>query len=440
MGTADNDGILNVVNAWNSSVATNVELFGGELQGGAITVGNANGIKGRGLVSARVVNNTRLEADSAGNTLAFQTAANDNDWDGGANTGVLAASNGGTLEVRDNATFTYGGTVTAMGGSRVYSKGFGFNFFNTSSINLSESTLQADETTTFNGAINVAAGSDSTIQVQVNRFLDIKSTSVVTLNGNLRLASNNGHIEAGATFNGNGAVIVPAGSHLVPESNSNINTLLVNEGAIRPGDFEGVGRVDVRDFQQTQTGESYFELRGTLLNQFDRLIVNGFAQLDGYLNIDIDEASPGVPFVPALGNTFTIISAPGGIGGTFDTVDVSGMPAGLAFHVNYLPTAVQLQVVNKPIFSADFDDDGDVDLTDLNIWQYAFNLNQLGDANGDNQSNAADWVLWRKQFGSKPGAGAGAGLDGTSVPEPGSALLAAMLLLAVAYRGRARAS
>src|SRR6187200_2218001 len=119
----------------------------------------------------------------------------------------------------------------------------------------------------------------------------------------------------------------------------------------------------------------------------------GIAQIDGDLAIDIDGA-----FVPALGNTFNIITAPLGVFGTFDTVDMSGMPAGLTFHINYLPTAVQLQVVSKPFFSADFDDDGDVDHTDLVIWQYAYNLNQLGDANGDNKSDAADWVLWRKQF------------------------------------------
>ena len=436
IGTADNDGVLNVVNAWNSSVATNVVLFGGEIQGGAITVGNANGIKGRGLVSARVINNTRLEGDSNGNTLAFQTAANDNDWDGGANTGVLAASNGGTLEVRDNATFTYGGTVTATGGSRVYAKGFGFNFANTSTINLTEATLQADETTTINGTVSVGAGAASTINVQVNRFLDIKSTSTLNLNGNLRMVSNNGHIEAGATFTGNGAVIVPAGSHMVPEANSNINTLLVNDGALRPGDFEGVGRVDVRDYQQGDTGQLYMELTGTLLNQYDRMVVNGMAQIDGYLNIDIDGA-----FVPALGNVFNILSAPGGLVGTFDTVDVSGMPAGLTFHVNYTPSLVQLQVVNKPLFSADFDDDGDVDSTDYQIWKHAFQLNQLGDATGDNISDTRDWVVWRKQLGSHPGAGSGSGLgdvDGANVPEPGTMglLVAAIFSVSCGWKRR----
>jgi hypothetical protein len=88
IGTADADGILSVTNAWNSNVAASVVLNGGELKGGAITVANANGIKGQGLVSARVVNNTRLEANVAASTLVFETAANDNDWDGAGNIGV----------------------------------------------------------------------------------------------------------------------------------------------------------------------------------------------------------------------------------------------------------------------------------------------------------------------------------------------------------------
>lgn len=425
IGTADNDGTLNVVNAWNSNVAGNVVLNGGTLQGGAITVANANGIKGRGLVSSRVVNNTRLEANVAASTLVFETAANDNDWDGGGNTGILAASNGGTLEVRDNATFTYGGTVAATGGGRVYAKGFGLNFASTSTVNLTAATLETDESTNVDGAVNVAAGGDSTIKVQVNRFLTIGSTSTVALSSNLRLETNNGSIEAGAVFSGAGAVIIPAGSHLIPQANSSINTLLVNEGTVRPAGFNTVGAASMHDFQQTDTGLAEFELTGTLLNQFDRFTVAGVAQLDGSLVIDIDGA-----FVPVLGNTFNIISATGGVAGTFDTVDISGFPAGLAVHVNYLPTLVQLQVVNKPSFSADFDDDGDVDNTDYQIWRHAFHLNQLGDANGDNISDASDYVVWRDQFGSKPGAGAAAGtFSGSAVPEPAAATLVLLACL-----------
>ena len=137
-----------------------------------------------------------------------------------------------------------------------------------------------------------------------------------------------------------------------------------------------------------------------------------------------------MPFVPVLGKTFNIITG-NTVTGTFDYVDVSGMPAGLTFHINYLANAVQLQVVNKPIFSADFDDDGDVDATDLAIWQGAFDLNQLGDADGDNDSDGADFMLWQQQFGSHPAVGALA-----TVPEPTS--LALLLIAALAVRGTSR--
>ena len=143
----------------------------------------------------------------------------------------------------------------------------------------------------------------------------------------------------------------------------------------------------------------YVEIAGTLFNEYDRILVAGNAQIDGYLNIDIDGS-----FVPALGNTFDILSTTFGRSGTFATVDVSGMPPGRTFHVDYLANSVRLTVVNTPFFSADFDDDGDVDKTDLAIWRGAYDLNQLGDADGDNDSDGADLLLWQRQFGSHPGA------------------------------------
>ena len=113
------------------------------------------------------------------------------------------------------------------------------------------------------------------------------------------------------------------------------------------------------------------------------------------------------------------------------------MPAGLAFHINYLANAVQLQVVNKPIFSADFDDDGDVDPTDLAIWKGAFDLNQLGDADGDNDSDGNDFLLWQQQFGSAP-AVAVAQPAAAAVPEPSAAVMMLSLLALSALRAQHR--
>ena len=111
LGTADSDGVLNIPAAWNTSTGSGagniaaVSLVGGTLQGGTITNDNSSGIQGIGTVTSRVINNTRLLAGNGGGTLVVQTAANDNDWDGAANTGELSTRVGATLELRDNTLF-----------------------------------------------------------------------------------------------------------------------------------------------------------------------------------------------------------------------------------------------------------------------------------------------------------------------------------------------
>lgn len=185
------------------------------------------------------------------------------------------------------------------------------------------------------------------------------------------------------------------------------------QGAFRPGNSEGIGRIDLFDYQNSGTSELFVELRGTALNAFDRLVASGDVVVDGFLSIDIDEISPGVSFVPALGQTFNIITA-NAVTGQFDYYDVSGMPVGLAFHIEYLDNAVQLQVVNKSIYAADFDDDGDVDQT--------------------------DYAIWRDQFGSvSGGAGSGAAFDfgQAAVPEP-TAVMLVLIACGIASQARFR--
>ena len=298
---ASSTGILNVVNPWNSSGAASVVLHGGELNGATLTIGYPNGVSGRGLLSARVINNQRIVANSG--TLTVQTAANDNDWDGAGNSGSLSAiGTGNLLELRDDALFGFTGTVSASSGGRVFTNGFALDFNPGSTLSLATGgKFESTNSTDIGGAISVGAGADATIEVQVNRFLTLEPTSASTLSGNLRLVSNNATIAAGATFAGTGALIVDSNSHLVTAPNANINVLLDNRGTLRPGGFDTVGRVDLRDYQQSSTGKLVAELVGTGLNQFDRLVVNGTALLDGTLEIDLDGG-----LVPTLGQFFNI--------------------------------------------------------------------------------------------------------------------------------------
>jgi hypothetical protein len=442
LGTADASGTLNVVNAWETDGGAGgsigaVVLAGGVLQGGQITNDNVNGLQGHGTITSRVINNSKIVATNGG-TLIVQTSGNNNDWDGAANTGDLEALSG-DLEMVDTTmpvppVRPFGGTVRAINDNRVFANGFALDFSPTSSLELEDEAIyRASSSTDIGGTVTIGAGADATIQVANNYFLTFETGSTTTLGGDLTLINNNINIEQGAVFSGAGALNIPDGSHMVADNQADIGVLLNMDGAFRPGNFNGIGRVDLLDYQQADTGELYVELVGTALNAFDRLVADGDVVLDGYLNIDIDEVSPGVPFVPSLGQTFNIITG-NTVTGHFDYADISGMPDGLTFHVSYLPNAVQLQVVNTPYFSADFDDDGDVDATDLAIWRNAFDLNQLGDADGDNDSDGEDFLIWQQQFGSIPGAGAALG---ATVPEPASALmLVTGLVAAIAFCGK----
>ncbi|QEG33634.1 hypothetical protein [Bythopirellula goksoeyrii] len=82
-------------------------------------------------------------------------------------------------------------------------------------------------------------------------------------------------------------------------------------------------------------------------------------------------------------------------------------------------------------FTADFENDGDVDSNDLTIWQGAYGTNSSGDANGDGDSDGRDFLAWQRQF---TGSGGTAFSQTTIVPEPGSFVLLLGLAMAIAVR------
>lgn len=81
--------------------------------------------------------------------------------------------------------------------------------------------------------------------------------------------------------------------------------------------------------------------------------------------------------------------------------------------------------------SSDFDGSGSVDYNDLSYWQSAFGLNALADADGDNDSDAADFLEWARNFSNSTVIAQAA----TQVPEPNSLLfLIGMHIAACRFR------
>lgn len=416
VGTSGGTAVLNVTDPWSTSVADNVRLNRGRLQGSTITNDGVNGIAGQGTVASRVVNESVIAADSGG-TLVVDTLLNNNEWDGLGNTGTLRSTGGSTLELRDNAAFLFNGTVQASGAT-VRAAGFELEFDPGSNLVLNDGGVyRSTNATDIGGSVTVGAGVASRIAVAGTTVLE--STSATTLNGNLILDNPVTVVESGANFAGGGTLINPNGRELNLLDGAVVDVLLENDGLLSLG--SSPGQTTGLDFQQTANGTWDLEIGGLGLNDFDRMNLSGAASLDGELDLSLI-----MGYVPSLGDTLNILSATGGVAGAFASIMQPGaMPADLMFDVNYLGSIVQLEVVEIPSFTADFDNDGDVDGDDLAQWQNDYG-NPGSDANGDGTSNGTDFLAWQVQNGS--GVPAAMAFSTAAVPEPSSLLLAGLAI------------
>ena len=227
-------------------------------------------------------------------------------------------------------------------------------------------------------------------------------------------------VESGATFAGGGSLINTAGGKLNLRDGAAVNVLLENDGVLILGNSPG--QTTGLDFQQSASGNWNLEIGGLGLNDFDRMNLTGAASLDGSLDLSLI-----MGFVPTLGNTLNILSATGGVGGTFASVLQPGtMPAGLMFDVNYLGSFVQLEVIGVSLLSGDYNNDGFVGQNDLDLVLLNWGSNSppapagwINEVpNGLIGQAALDGVLlnW--------GAGVAPLLAAAAVPEPSTLLLA----------------
>jgi hypothetical protein len=420
VGTSGAGSVLNVTSAWNTSVANLVVLDEGTVQGSTIT-NDGNGFRGRGTILSRVINNTSIISTTPGTLVVENTT---NDWDGAPNTGTLRATQG-TLELRDNASFLYNGTVIADGGA-VFANGFELEFEPASLITLLNGTYRSTHATDLGGTINVAGG---TSRMEISSTATFENGSNTTLTGDLRLANNVTRIALGAVFSGAGELINDNGSALNFDDGAIVGAQVTNEGVagIAAG---AAGRADVDDYLQAAMGTLQMDINGIGLGQFDRLVASGIAQVGGELRV----MTGG--FGPTLGTTVQLISAAGGVLGTFaDVVDGTGnLPAGTHWEAIY--NANSVQVVLGLVLPGDFNNDGSVDAADYTV--YRDNLGAAVTLPGDptpGNVTADDHAVWAANYGATAPAPSMAFAMAAAVPEPTTAV---MVVLAAAGLAGAR--
>ena len=224
--------------------------------------------------------------------------------------------------------------------------------------------------------VNVAAGSS----LEFNNRLNLGSNTLTTTGGGLLSINNIQNADGG------GGVAVGSG---VLNGSGKIGGDLANEngGTVAPGNSPGTLTVD-GNYTQGATGTLAIEIAETA---FDRLVVNGQANLAGTLDVTLLDG-----YVPSDGATFDILDF-SSVSGDFDTLN---LPTDFSWDVT---TGLLSVGAGGPGLPGDFNGNGVVDAADYTLWQ---------DGLGTTYTQA-DYVVWRDNFGSSAGGGASA-----AVPEP----------------------
>lgn len=431
IGTADNDGILHVVHNWNSSGVTNVSLAGGQLTGGTLTIGNSLGLRGRGLVTARVINNTTIEA--SGGTLILQTPGNDNLWDGNisGSAGSLRATSG-TLELRGTGQSEFNGILeTANAASTVLMNGFTLVFAADSQIRLHGGALRSintdpmtSSTTRIRGQLEVA---NATSRIDVPRLL-LQEGSATTLAADLELDTGYTAIFPTATVSGPGTLInLPDGllRILAPEIGARIyNQGLLDFGDVLDTEITRDTTTFASGFVQSGIGTTRFVINGA---EHDRLFTTHAVDLAGTLSVVVD--SNGGMF---SGIEYELIAANDGIFGQYQSYEVSSLNTGDGSPVGWTIAQTSKSLSVRVGIAGDFNDDGLVNAADYVIWRKALGSNALiPNDRTPGTVTLSDYNDWRTNHGrSISGAGTFAN-SATSlseaVPEPATLLIASML-------------
>ena len=176
----------------------------------------------------------------------------------------------------------------------------------------------------------------------------------------------------------------------------------------------------------TMSAETLLELDIAAPSAVDLLDVGGIFSAAGTLRVTLAPEAP----MPHLGDVFDILDF-SSANGMFDVFDLPELEPSLTWDISRLLTTGELEVIAWTD-TADFDGDGDIDVSDLMTWQRGYGIGSTlseGDANNDGAVDAADLAVWKIQFGF----GEGLANPLASVPEPSdiSLMVLAALILAV---------
>ncbi|WP_442483740.1 beta strand repeat-containing protein [Aeoliella sp. SH292] len=422
VGTASTMGTLQLGQTLNTANFSALELNGGNVTSvGTVGVLNSGITRGHGMVSVHsLVNNGVLHGlGTTAQTLVISTA-NPIDLDGTSTTGELSVRSG-NLTIASPTSDTFGGSASIGAGRRLKLE-HGWTVEPTGVVNLeggssNRAILDSASATSFiDGIVNVTNFGRIEGNVVLGTGAQVRTPLVADT---LELADNS-TIETGVVFTGAGKVHNLQTGQLTLEPVAAVGVPLTNHG-----EMTVEGTASLRSLTQSATGTLMAVMKST--TTFAQVTSVHAATLGGALDLEIAPT-----FTPAVGNTFTLLTAASGISGSFATAahELPSPGAGLAWELDYTGTAVLLRVIAGEGLPGDFNDDGVVNLADYTVWRDNLGApNELalnGNGNNSGSVDAGDYNLWKSSFGS---GGSLATVDTHQVPEPESGWIIAFMAL-----------
>ena len=356
-----------------------VEYIGATINGGLLR-GNLPGAGTHTIVSA--ANNTRLNDVTIQNSVdLIQNGA----------TNFANVSNGGRLT--SNAFLFYDGGTNTTSGNIIVNNSLNTQDFN----NYGQITINSGGSL-IHSLGNLASGGGSRITVNSGGNILLLGGSQLDLNGALLI--NNGGINGTVNVN-YGSLAKGTGMYGVV----NVNT----GGTYSPGNSPGISTVASLSFDNTLVTSGAptlaIELGGTSAGtHYDQLHVAGNLSLGGALAVSLING-----FTPVAGQAFDILDW-GSLSGTFATLQLPTLSGSLVWNTTQLYTAGILSVG----LPGDYNANGMVDAADYVVWRKTY-------------GTQAGFDLWRSHFGQMAGNGSGASAN-AAVPEPSALMLFALVV------------
>jgi len=295
--------------------------------------------------------------------------------------------------------------------------------------------------------------------IRAGKRLDLTPNRIVRTNGTQEYRGNI-VLETGATLNVNTGIAdtwTMAGDLSMGIASTVIGDNIMNtgrvhgNGTVNVARFENAGRVAPgrvfgglnmtnTAFVQMPTGILDMVLGDSFFGNGSSLLKTGTAQLGGTLALSLAGG-----FNAAPGTMIDLLTATS-ITGQFSNVQFK-VPFGstLFGDVLYFPNRVAFRVGEAsadPRLTADFNNDGKVDGTDLLAWQEGYGklpskrTTQVGDADGDGDVDGRDFLAWQRQYTPTGKGTESRKLSLTAVPEPSTMLLGLLAVLVSCYPRR----